>query len=513
MSITYTGMELAPANNQLAAYITFDSDSAVSLSYTVIKRATSSTSVDFTYESSALLSTENGKLKIPVIGLYANNINQVRVIFRDSDGQEIYNNIIEVDTQGQTYREATIFHLNIEQTDRNLFSSVWGNSWLMTTNCDGYDRNGDLRCYFSAPYRNQMLRTHNGYFYMGSDEDEHWYGRRFFKIDILGNEILEFILRDSDGNLYANTHDLTWDSAGNLYMVGNDIPDRSTNTMRQDAWILKFNEQTGKMIWAKNYSSAFDGSQILNNSPTNDAHLNSLTWLPSSAKNDEAIITHSRSACVTFGISPETGAILWTINTGGSNLQFPSGVEWSTATKLAMDIGAELENGAHTVFVTNNDLIKANIQLQPGQFVVSLFNNRSCVDSDGVAVVRPITADSSVTPYQTNPACVMFYLVDLNNKLVTRANKTIELPGNKVPQITDFMGAVFEHGEYYSVYTNHARSFFICDIAGNVIASIYDVICSLDGYPEFSGECYRARLFEGDELSSLVNVGVERANA
>lgn len=34
---------------------------------------------------------------------------------------------------------------------------------------------------------------------MGSDEDIPWYGRRFFKNDILGNVIFEFDMSDSDG--------------------------------------------------------------------------------------------------------------------------------------------------------------------------------------------------------------------------------------------------------------------------------------------------------------------------
>jgi outer membrane protein assembly factor BamB len=99
-------------------------------------------------------------------------------------------------------------------------------------------------------------------------------------------------------------------------MIGNDNPDRSTNTMRQDASILKFDEKTGVMLWAKNYTRAFDNTQILNNSPTNDAHLNSLSWIPAGEANAEAIVVHTRSAGLTFGISPADGKILWSINTG-----------------------------------------------------------------------------------------------------------------------------------------------------------------------------------------------------
>ncbi|WP_446028373.1 hypothetical protein [Lelliottia amnigena] len=95
---------------------------------------------------------------------------------------------------------------------------------------------------------------------------------------------------------------------------------------------------------------------------------------------------------------------------------------------------------------------------------------------------------------------------------MTQAQPSIDLPSETVPQITDFMGAVFDHNDYYSIYTNHARSFFISDVNGEIIATVYDVICSLDGYPEFSGECYRARLFAESELNDLIGVGYKVAN-
>ena len=510
MAIIYTGTVLAPANNQLAAWLKFQLDVPATFSYTVLKRTTSQTSVDFSFTSSELIDDTTTEIKIPVIGLYANYNNQVQVIFKNQAGNEIFNSTIQVSTRDQIYREATIFHLNIEQNDPAKFASVWGNSWLMTTNCDGYDQNGDLRCYFAQPYRNQMLRTHDGYFYIGSDEDEHWYGRHFFKIDILGNEILEYDLRDSDGNLYANTHDLVWDSANNLYMIGNDIPDRSTSTMRQDAWILKFNEQSGKMIWAKNYTRAFDNASILNNSPTNDAHLNSLSWIPAGSENSEAIIVHTRSAGITFGVSPEDGRILWTIDTGGFNPQFPE--DQSVINISTTGIG-DNENGGHTVLVTSNSAFSSLTDYNAGKFVLSVFDNRSCITSDGQPVIRPIDADADAAKqYQTLEARVLFYAVDLTARTITKAAEPISLASARVPQVTDFMGAVFDHNDNYTIYTNHARSVFISDASGNFIATIYDLICSLDGYPEFPGECYRARLFASNELTALINVGFDTAN-
>lgn len=508
MTITYIKTELAPADNQLAAYIYFTSDMPVSYSYTVSKRTTSPTSVDFSYTSDLIYGVSQ-TIKIPVIGLYAQYANNVQVVFRDINGNEVFNQPFSVSTEAQVYDKSVIFHLDIEQTDPALFTSVWGNSWLMQSTGRGYDQNGDLRFNFLTVYHLQPLRIHNGYIYTGSDEDMSWYGRRFFKIDILGNVIFEFDMRDSDGNHYSNTHDLVWDSAGDIYMFGNDSPNRITNTMGQDALVMKFNDQTGKMIWAKNYTSEYSGSQVLNNATPNDIHLNSLSWITSSPNNEEAVIVHARSTSTTFGISVADGSILWVIDTGNFNPQFPVNPETIHIDNSGI---THFENGAHTVCITNNSAFAENIDPTVGKFVLSVFDNRSCLDADGNPVIRPINDKATTDTYSTPPARILFYAVDLAAKTAVEVQAPIELPTTPIVQWTDFMGGVFDHDDYFVIFTNHARSFFISDVNGNMIATIYDVTSQPDGAPQFPAESYRARLFNQTELSDLITTASITAN-
>lgn len=126
MTITYIKTELAPADNQLAAYLYFTSDTPVSYSYTVTKRTTSPTSVDFTYTSDLIYGVTQ-TIKIPVIGLYAQYANSVQVVFKDDTGTEVFNQPFIISTEDQEYDTSVIFHLDIEQTDPALFTSVWGN--------------------------------------------------------------------------------------------------------------------------------------------------------------------------------------------------------------------------------------------------------------------------------------------------------------------------------------------------------------------------------------------------
>ncbi|HID8804997.1 TPA: hypothetical protein ACXIV4_003407 [Enterobacter hormaechei] len=71
---------------------------------------------------------------------------------------------------------------------------------------------------------------------------------------------------------------------------------------------------------------------------------------------------------------------------------------------------------------------------------------------------------------------------------------------------------MFDHGDYFTIFTCHARSFFISDVDGNMVASIYDVISLSDGAPQYPGEAYRARLFNETELTDVITAASIYAN-
>lgn len=118
--------------------------------------------------------------------------------------------------------------------------------------------------------------------------------------------------------------------------------------------------------------------------------------------------------------------------------------------------------------------------------------------------IRPFNDDATTDAYSTSPARILFYAVDLAAKKAVEIHAPIALPTPPFVQWTDFMGNVFDHDDYFAIFTNHARSFFISDVNGNMIASIYDVIALPDGAPQFPAEGYRARLFNETELSELI---------
>ncbi|EOI3410613.1 hypothetical protein ACMSWR_001632 [Cronobacter dublinensis] len=69
MTIVHLQTELAPANNQLAAYVHFRTDSPVTFTYTVAARAGSPGSIPFTYTLDQWTTGKDGIIKVPVMGL------------------------------------------------------------------------------------------------------------------------------------------------------------------------------------------------------------------------------------------------------------------------------------------------------------------------------------------------------------------------------------------------------------------------------------------------------------
>jgi hypothetical protein len=130
--------------------------------------------------------------------------------------------------------------------------------------------------------------------------------------------------------------------------------------------------------------------------------------IPAGEANAEAIVVHTRSAGLTFGISPADGKMLWSINTGGFNSNFAAG---QGVTQIDTSGIESFENGAHTVFVTKNSAFAGLSNETEGKFVLSLFDNRSCVDNEGNAVTRDITRDSTTDSYKTDPASVSMLLI------------------------------------------------------------------------------------------------------
>lgn len=477
--------EVATHNNMLSALLYYVADTDVRVNYTVHGKEISG---DFTYTGDTYYD-HTKQIEIPVIGLYPLWNNKISVSFYDRENKFITTDEIILSTRDQVYRDDTVFNIPLTELTENAIDTVWGDSWMVTSEFNGYDKNGDLRMYFAKPYSNEMLRIIDGYLYTGSHEDAAWYGRRFFKIDVLGRIIYEFDLVDADGNRYANTHEIICDADGFIYMLATNNPDFSTNTAKQDASLLKYNNFTGEVIWSRNYSQEFMGTNVIANGYTNDVHLNSLSYI--SELNQ--IVVHSRACSTTFGVSLENGNILWTINSpynpdfGGNvpHLSYPT------------DDSFEYENGAHTVFLTTNEAFSQYTDLANGQFVLSMLNNKASLDAEGNPVIRQMEAPVGAETWESTPLDVLYYAVDLNNKTVSQVAKF----SFGDDQITQWMGGVFEYGDNYTLFTNESKCFFVFTPGGEVLIEARDTLAA-------GVQSYRARLFSQEELTSLVTTAL-----
>jgi hypothetical protein len=72
------------------------------------------------------------------------------------------------------------------------------------------------------------------------------------------------------------------------------------------------------------------------------------------------------------------------------------------------------------VCITNNSAFADNIDPTVGKFVLSVFDNRSCLDANENPVIRPINDNATTDAYSTPPARILFYAVDLAAKQLWR---------------------------------------------------------------------------------------------
>lgn len=95
--------------------------------------------------------------------------------------------------------------------------------------------------------------------------------------------------------------------------------------------------------------------------------------------------------------------------------------------------------------------------------------------------------------WESTPLDVIYYIVDLQDKTVRQVAKY----SFGDDQVTQWMGGVFEYGNYYTLFTNESKCFFVFTPAGEVLIEARDTLAS-------GAQSYRARLLSQDELTNLI---------
>jgi len=454
--------------NKLSAIISISSlPFPVKYSYTVIGKTEDT---NFTYG----VDTFSQNFDIPIIGLYANTVTTVEFVFETETGEQVFDSL-QISTEGQNYGNIPT-QITFTVNDQEMFENTIGQGWMLGGYGNGYDKNGDLRVANLYPYQLWNVKKYDDSFYMADDVvmEIDAGARQLYKVNILGEIKLKYQVPEG----FFHHHDVTFDGKGNLYVLATQDPRNPTDEEKDMALIFKFDEATGEFLWSRDYSSEFMGRTVLANTAQNDVHFNTMEYL----KDYDILITYSRSASAIIALDPDTGDIIWTVQDPSYDVLIAPEKNFTAIDPDNFIHG----NGAHTPFLTTNSVYST--YNTPTRFALTLFDNRSCCYPDGTAALKIMEEpDTGFVPADISPRALV-YGIDLDAKTVELLN-SLDIENAR----TQYMGSVFENGEYYSATAAMATTVIFYDTNNNIGARCDDL-----------SSTYRSRVFTYDQLRSLI---------
>lgn len=212
-----------------------------------------------------------------------------------------------------------------------------------------------------------------------------------------------------------------------------------SDTKRGRCEITRFDNNTGELLWRRDYSSIYDGQYVLKNTQVpSDAHWNSLEYV----ERFNLVIISSRTSSHILMMDATTGDVRYNI----ANLNSQSPV-LSVGQALTPDNLTEFEYGCgqHTVWYTNNPAYASSNTAS--SMVLTVFDNASCLYSDGVTFQeQPMDDDPTDFTGYDFPTRALVYKIDFDtNKLTLLSSQSFE------GRYCEYMGSIYDINNYFCI--------------------------------------------------------------
>lgn len=152
---------------------------------------------------------------IPILGLYSNKENNIKIIIEEEVIKEIKITTPELNTDLNIQEKAKINKKNIN----NLINDLYFFTQSSDTYPVAYDINGDLRWYFNLKLMWKIDRLKNGNFLLSTERliNPPYYNTGLYEIDLLGKISKEYTIKD------GYHHDYFEMENGNLLISSNNF--------------------------------------------------------------------------------------------------------------------------------------------------------------------------------------------------------------------------------------------------------------------------------------------------
>lgn len=509
--------------NNLSAYIAFDVDKSVKFSYTVMAKSDSNYS--FSYDNSDF---NQGAIVIPVVGLYENYNNTVKITLEDKSGAKTTTkvkiktgdspsnytkgsvNVEEIQKEGGiTATKSQVEQMGSEEKavddatlttkikDEDILKSIDG--FVLLEDYDVYDLDGNLRFSTNFGTGNNPLKTSDG-LYLSTDDDGVMY-----ELDFMGriNQYYVPPVSEVDGENLTFHHDaVVTDDGKYMYTLAgfyklDELDESISDKYIRESMIFKYDRKTGKLVDVFDESEHFKDS-LQNNrdaaSELDPIHMNSIDYLAS--KN--MLIVSSKQQSAIMGINARNGKLEWIS-------KYPDAVADKNQKYLLDSSGDEdmvYTSGNHTAFIMNTD----KYQTKGNDLYLSVFNNNHCLDQNGLPKFSKIGETNDCGETEAYSSMVIYH-IDLMKKTIETEAEIIP-DDNRWSTIRSLVYTDNISGYYEINYADKSAAdgsqithsdLYVVDEEGNVALTI--------GYDGL-GNQYRTRLINEDEISQSLNENI-----
>lgn len=504
-------------SNNLSAIVAFESDQALTYSYTV--QAKEEDGYPFTY---SVDEEQSGTIVVPVVGLYSDYKNTVdltvtigaqetttslEIQTTESDDKFVAggSSVEELEKEaGFKLDEKTA--LSMTDSSNNTEAAVtttivddkifnYADGFILSEGYDIYDFNGNLRFSAEKASDNSSIKFNEGRFLVLDSSNV------LYEKDLFGRVYNYYIPPQSEenGEGYVFHHD-TEIVGDKLYVLAGagwlDKLTANQDDFFRETLVLKIDRETAQIEAGYDLSDYFrDEKQNVSGgaSAEDPIHLNSIDYY----EDKDELILSSKNQSAIMAIDPDNGKLLWMIKD-------PAGVS-EEMTEYNLEVvnpdSMIYTSGNHSAFVMNTE----KYQSSGNDLYISVFDNKHCVDDDENPIWTSIGETNTCTEQPISSSTIIYH-VDLR-AMTVEAMEEIEPKDGRWSNIRS------------STFTNipgiYSMNFAETTIDGNAhaVSNLYvtDVEGNLLTETTFVGltNIYRSRLINEDELAIMLDMSVD----
>lgn len=469
-------------SNQLAAYVAFKYDEAVTYEYTV------NGDIPFTYTSDSPSKT----IIIPIVGLYNDTNNKIDISL-SKDDQEVAKTTVEISTKDTTIDDE-INTADIKTNSADELTSFMDGKFIIDNYTNIYDANGDLRASAIAPDSNYayLKVIDNQFLVADKTSTDSKYNTMLFSYAITGRINPDVYFEAPKGTKFH--HDFT--KVGNkLYALVSSVSDDSDYANSYTESLFAVYSKKGKLENVIDMTDFYDvdATDLVNQGANvNDVHLNSLDYY----KAGNLLIIDSRSYSQIIAYNLTTKSVEWILDD-------PATVGEDHQDLLLSTTGAmEYPSGEHTVFVANDYIPFA--KKKDGMLYLSVFDNRQCVSEDGTEYTNELSEDpdfATCAEADDLNSRGIIYEIDLDNKTASTFD-VIDFNSR-----TSFKGGfnLLADG-YKTTYVANAHNFEIYNSDDELIGTYKLHTQENENITEDEAFLYRAVTFTTEQMQNFVEI-------